>query len=515
MWKALLAATVLLALTSASFAELQNVEVGGEVRIRGRWWRNGFAGRTLVGTPRAFVPKRPIGPFALTSLYDWDDRGNDRKIIEQRTHLNVRADFTDEVAAFVELDSYSVWGEDFRSNWITGVDSRANSIDDLEVYQAYIEVNELFGQPLRLRIGRQDLVMGKGWLVGNQISPTLGVSFDAIRLTYAVDQFSVDAWCAKLVDTGFVEEDGDVDFYGIYATYRGFEPVELSAYWFWVRDARQLNDTNFVWFVEWLEDIFGVDDYDVTNLHTIGIRANGECAAFDYDLELAYQFGNADAVGAGFAPFIWGDDEADFDAWAADLEVGYTFDMAWQPRVFLGGAYFEGEDNRDLSFWDWVNPLYDPEASVSFNRLFSKIWYTANFDILGGAAAFSNFYQLRGGVAVHPTETIAAGLNLAYFWVDEPFDAPVSFDLLGFRVPIAPALSFWTQEVDDDIGLVSHIWLKYDYSEDLFFKVGWEHLFTDDGMSDGNFVFRNGLMSSQGTDDDGADYIYFDTGLKF
>lgn len=93
----------------------------------------------------------------------------------------------------------------------------------------YIEASDMFGMPLRVRIGRQEIAMGKKWLVGDRIFPTRGLSHDGVRITYSPDNFTVDAWWAKLTDTSPMEEDGDVDFYGIYATYSGFEPLSVSA----------------------------------------------------------------------------------------------------------------------------------------------------------------------------------------------------------------------------------------------------------------------------------------------
>ncbi|MCP4641011.1 MAG: alginate export family protein, partial [bacterium] len=194
----------------SAYAELQNVQVGGQIRIRGRYWRNGWNGPRETRIPNSFLPGRPIGFLGASSVYDWDDDGHNRTIVEQRTSLYVSADFTEDVCAFIELQDYAVWGEDFRSNYVTGADSRANSADDVEVQQAYIQVEQLLGQPLRLRIGRQDLKFGKGWLIGNQISPTLGLSYDAIRLTYDCDVLSVDAVWAKLAERSPAEEDGDV-----------------------------------------------------------------------------------------------------------------------------------------------------------------------------------------------------------------------------------------------------------------------------------------------------------------
>ncbi len=521
---------VALTLAGSAYADLQNIELGGVIRIRGRYWHqvlNADGRQARISGGQA--PGRPVGPYGITSLVDFDDHGGDLSFVEHRTAIHVKADFTDEVSAFIELDAYDLWGDtwgpapevrdwDFRSNYITGVDSRATTINDVEVMQSYIDVNELHGYPVRLRIGRQELVMGKGWLVGSQISPCLHMSYDGIRLTYGVDDFVLDAWWAKLAENSPLEEDGDVDFYGIYGTYKALGPADISLYWLYIRDA-QARDMDDVFTIEWLEELFGFDQYDPTNLHTVGLRVWGGCDAFDYNLELAYQFGNADAVGAQFPMWsfwgTYGDDDADFDAWAFDLEVGYTFDVNWQPRVFLGGAYFEGEDNRDITFWEWLNLSQSSSASVSFNRLFSAKWYTSIFDVLGGAGNMSNFYQVRAGVSARPAEKIEMGLMAGYFVTDEVFDWPPYLRIGRVRVPFAPAMSFWTRDGEDDLGVITHIWMKYAYSEDWWVKIGWEHLFADDGLYDGSFVKQNGLDLFAGTDDADADYLYFDTGIEF
>lgn len=515
-------ALVLLLLCGLAYSELQNVQIGGEMRIRYRYYRNAFTDqnpglggfRRDIRIPNFFLVKRPIGPRGVSSIFDWDGKGADWHLSETATLLNVKADFTNNVSAFVELYDFNQWGEDFRSNWITGADNRARTADDVEFNQAYIETSEMFGMPLRLRIGRQALKFGKGWLVSDMLTPTQRLSFDAIRLTYDVDAFSVDAFAAKLLENGVTEEDGDADFYGIYGTYEAFKPLQVSAYWFWLRDARSLNDTNFPWFVEWLEDIFGVDDYDVTNLHTVGVRLFGNAAGFDYDLETAYQFGNADFYGPGFRPFglRYGVTDADFDNWAAELTVGYTFDTTWSPRVFAFGNYFQGHDNRDISFWDWLNPFYKPDASVSFNRLFSDI---NHLPVVNDNGWLSNFAQAGLGVEIQPTEAVRLHFHVAKDWIVAPFDYPVSFKLGKFRVPIAPALSFWTEEGSDDIGWEVAFWAKYNYSPDLYFLLYYNHLFTGEGLARGAFIQFNGTDFSGGTDDEDADYVFLMSVLKF
>src|SRR5690554_6780808 len=109
--KFLLTTAMVLGLSAGAHAELQNVEVGGQLTIRGNY---------LDGE----------GPGSMIPDAAW---------VEQRTRLNIKADFTDEVSAFIEFDHYNPWGDDFRSDYVTGSDFRGNG--DVALYQAYIEAN--------------------------------------------------------------------------------------------------------------------------------------------------------------------------------------------------------------------------------------------------------------------------------------------------------------------------------------------------------------------------------------
>jgi len=510
-------------------AGLQNVRVGGQITILGEYYRNADTPGDGLRWPAPWLPARPIGTGigAGEGIFSWlgaDGHGPGSAFVTQWTRLHVDAGFTDDVRAFIEFDSVDEWGEDFRSDYLTGVDARAGTGDDVEVYQAYIEANALFGHPLRLRIGRQEMGFGSEWLVGPNTdgpAPIWGLSFDALRLTYATDLLSVDAWWSKALERGSAEEDGDADFFGVYASYTGLEDITIDAYWMWLRDAMGLKDTSWDLLSEWMEDVLAVDDYGVTNIHTVGLRAAGAVGAFDFEAEAAYQWGEAGAVGFWFRPVFYGDDDADYGEWALNLEAGYSFDLAWQPRLYLGYTYFGGEDERGISFgqwlWSFVNPFYAPGASVSFNRLFSN-WRYSN--LLGGSE-LSNVHVFRGGVEATPTDRLELSLTVSYLVADEAFDAPAHLDfgkVLGnyrLRVPILPGLSFWTNRNDDELGWETELATSYQYSEDLYFAAGWSHLFVGDGLDDGHFLNAYGLDFTGGSDDDDADYWYFEAGICF
>jgi hypothetical protein len=513
-------AAVMVAAALPAAADLQNVTIDGSIQIRGNYYDSTVTGPAgpEIRTPGFFLPARaigdPIGGQTIFSALSFDDSEAALDFIEQRTTLGFTADFSNDVTAYIELDSYDTWGQDFRSGYILGADGPGASVDDVEVYQAYIEAREMWGHPLTAKIGRQEVSLGSEWLVGNNTTSSgfFGLSFDGVRLTYATDTFSVDAFAFKLFEGFNVEEDGDIDLYGIYASYLGLEDITLDAYWLYLRDARTLSDTNFVAPVEWLEDALNVDDYDVTTIHTFGLRGAGTYGAFDFEAELAIQNGDLGQQGFLFKPFgVYGDDSLDLSEWGANLEVGYTFDMNWTPRVYLGWAYFGGEDERDISFIDWINPFDKPDGSASFNRLFSNVEYSEFLE----NTALSNAWIARGGVSVNPTETVSVLLAISYFETVESFDHPRSWSLGRYQVPIAPALSFWTDESDDNLGWEVGLYATYDYSDDLSFEVGWAHLFVGDGLDDGSFTGGNGLNFNGGSDDDDPDYLYVQTKISF
>lgn len=411
-----------------AFADLQNVQVGGSIVITGNYWFN---------------------------LHD--SGSNNLKFVEQRTHLTVAADFTENVSAFIDVDDYSVWGEDFRSNYLTGVDSRGAAYADNpvlgpntnpSVFQAYIEAKQIGDTGLRARIGRQKIELGSGWLLGASEDGNFyyGYSYDALRLTYAAEQFSVDAIAAKLAENSPVSEDGDQDLYILYGSYLGIKDITLDAYWMFLRDAASTG-------------IVGSRD-----MHTFGLRGAGKVGALDFESEVANQ--------------VTEYKDHTLDSWGANLEVGYTFDAPWSPRPFIGGAYFDGEDKSD--------------GRAAFIRPFSGTEYSMFLDAAN--VDLSNAYVGRAGVSVLPCDKVKLQLNGAYFGVVQT-----------------------TKGASDQAAWELGLSATYAYTNDLSFRAGYSHLFALDGLEKGTAkIVGNGTaIPSLPPIADDADYLYFMTTLKF
>lgn len=457
-FKLLLAFVLITGLSGYAFAELQNVSVGGSIRIRGNYFNMDY--------------QRTIGGFFYDASYKTETFGR-HAMIEQRTRLSVKADFTQEVSAMIEFDYYNWWGDDFRSNYLTGADYRAG-LNSVDLYQAYIQVDNMWGTPLSARVGRQELAFGSQFLVGvNDVSHSFtGLSFDALRLTYATDVVSIDAVAAKLAESYGDFLDDDVDFYALYASYLGIEDVTLDAYWMFVRDDKGYSDI--------IADVSKVD------LHTIGLRGAGVIGGFDFELEAAYQFGDVDGV-ASACPLGYGEADVDIDEFAVNAELGYTFDTTWQPRVFAKFAYFGG-GKPDRSIWS-------NDYTLPFNRLFSNIKYSEfldNFTLFQSNITNIFFYSL--GVQALLTESLELKLLGAYYHADQ-YPHP--------RCGASKGLGW-------ELGMYA----DYHYSEDLVIRAGYAHFFGKRGLETAR-IGANGWLLWGGDREDDYDYLFLETEISF
>jgi hypothetical protein len=428
--KALFVCALAALAANAAWAELQNVEVTGNLRIRGSYYRY--------------------------------DSLPSQSFVEQRTRLGVKADFTNDVSAFVEFDSWNAWGDGFRSNYLTGIDNRGGA--DVDLYQGYIEARNLWGTPLTLRVGRQELKFGDQFLVGvNDASSYFrGLSFDAIRLTYKTDQFSVDAVASKLAETFNNFGKGDTDFYAVYGSYTGIEDTTLDAYWMYVRDDGALLPTG-----------------NGVNIHNVGLRGAGKIASFDYRAEVVYQFGSVDDLPSA-CPVGFGEAKTKYDSFGACAAAGYTFDTVWSPHPFITACYLGGgEPDRSI----WSN-----DRTLPFNRMFSNCEFSEFIE----STDLSNMIYAAVGLDLVPTECLKLQLLGGHF----------------SAVKAGPVTN------SKNLGWEAAVYGSYQYSADLVFRAGYIHFFGEKALEDA-YIASNGLTQWGGEENDQYDYMFLETEVSF
>lgn len=508
---ALLAAGALVAsaaLPMQASAELEELQVHGQIRIRGNYITPSFASRnglTLLGPEN----------------FGFDDDASNDDFYNALVEINFTADMSDDVTGYIALRSYDIWGVDdvddsqgavgdsfygsfgglltggtgvigTRAPFTAGLAGAGN--DTVGLYQAYILMENVGGYPIAVKIGRQEISLGREFLIGNNDASAdfVGNAFDALRVDYDNDEtLRVTAFTAKLVDNRNLEEDADVDLYAIYGTYYGMENVEVDAYWIMLRNAAgaPVNSGGAPAPVV----AFNSLGDEVETLHTIGMR--GEARLLDDALyvnaEFAYQFGQVDTTGAAFAAIPTR--SMDVEAFALNLLARYSFqDVVYEPEVHAEYAFFSGDDDNTDGDYD------------QFTRLFSDVHYgKAN---LGGLfdEGTTNAHIVRIGASAAATDQLTLHGDLLFFWVDEDSRGPGNF--LGGQV-------FGSQQfavsLDDYAGTELDLWATWQYSEDLVLAAGWTHFFTDEAA--GN-AFASTLA---GQDEDDLDYLWWQAHLVF
>lgn len=386
---------------------------------------------------------------ALGNYYTPDGRADrDDEFFLLRTKLHFDLHLHESWGVLVEGQDAREFGSDLINR-----DAVPNGFeDDLDLFQAYVDLIDIGGSPLSLRAGRQLLRYGRERLVGALLWSNTSRSFDALKLSIDAEYLyggTIDLFAAEPVihDYGNFNEFllNDNQLYGLYATWRDVPFLDVLESYYLLRH----HDGN--------------DD----EVHTLGARMTKTYdSGWDWEIELAGQVGD-----------FRGDDHA---AFATHASLGYTFEAPWTPRVGLGHSYATGDDDPNDG---------DHET---FDNLFPT-----NHGLYGQMDLFSwrNGHDIELQGVANPTEALTLICETHVFILDEAeTDAWYNAGGAVLRRGAATADSYVGNELD----------LRATYHFNKWFSLagGYSHFFA------GSFV------SDTGEDDD-ADWGYIQGTLTF
>ncbi len=192
----------------------------------------------------------------------------------------------------------------------------------IDLQQLFIDLRVLGEDtPLTLRVGRQDLQYGKQRLVSPLDWANTRRRFDGVKLFWKEGDWAVDAWWVKPVVVQRRQSDRvneDFDFYGLYVTFKGIPRHGVDFYFLGVDDRANRRNPN--------------GKRGDKSVYTLGGRFWGKTACFDYETELAGQWGH------------WAGDT--IQAWSWTLNVGYTMEfLPFKPRIGAGWDMATGDDD--------------------------------------------------------------------------------------------------------------------------------------------------------------------------
>jgi len=463
--KIMLVLALVFAVSAIAYAETQSVKISGDLTMR-----------TFARNNYDLDNADPTNPVST-----------DRESTDWATHLmstaevQIDADLTDNVSAVIRLINQREWGDNnYTSNaagelgnvqapWTDRVVARpavagaGADTFDVDVDLAYIELKEFLYSPLTLRIGRQDLWFGKGFIVGanlldqgNQIYAqeyTAVKSFDAIRATLDYDPWTIDGVFAKIREN-FRRADDDVNLWGINVGYVFDEYNAEAEGYYWFKNQRYNGTTALGTKISVRN---GAEDNDV---HTLGLRGSFDpIEDWTIALEGAYQFGQY--VGATNQI-----ERRGRSAWAIDamLECRYwQDDFAWRPVVGVEYIFYSGQKNMadmgvDMSDgtytgWDY---MYRGKFDTAI-REFQNVFYRT---AMASSPSYTNQHQILVRGSVEPTDSLTVEGIFGYFWLAEDWATT------DMTVPV---------NTNRSVGAEFDLKLTWDYTEDVSFGLlsGW------------------------------------------
>jgi len=379
---------MLCGLVVPAFSAVENVKVGGDIVVKGIY-RNNFDLTRKVGT-----------------------NGDGESYLYTGARVYVSGELSNNVSAMVRFINERDWAQAARN---------------IDLDLAYIKVADLLVPGLNLTVGRQEIQIADGLVVGsryNDGSPAvagtryydygLQKAFDAIKLEYAFTAapVSISAFKAKINERYNQPSDGDL--YGLDIPMK-LEKLTINPYYVRYEVGRQAPNV-------------------YPTLDTAGLKvAWSPMEALSISGEYAKQFGDETNT-------------RDYEGWALVLGVDYKFATNMNPVVSVGYADFSGQkatatdQTTDQKAWVPVFPsnIASRVGKIAYPALFSN--GEGSFDIGTG----SGVRALKLGLGLQPTEKV--GLTLDWFNLTAKETAANISDSVGNEI---------------DLGV------NYAYSEDL------------------------------------------------
>lgn len=397
-------------LVSQTFADVQNIRISGDIRIRGYFLDS--AGENLAGN---------------------QDRGN-ASFISQRTRVSVEADLEDHVLVVVTLKAESLWGSDDEAvhnasgAGHSGFDGNINRRWDIGFTEAYVQFNELFYTPATLKLGRQYLHYGRGLIIS---STEQEYNYDAARLVLDYYPLTIDLVGAELVNnqafSATPSHAGANDLLFVNARYELSDSAikDVEMYFGWVSQGSS----------------GPVTSSRVPPTATgsspliIGLRSDMNLTeGLQTWIEGAYEFGADGTAGDTLSAFLF------------NLGGRYTLkDVQWAPVLNAGYTFASGggKDGEASTFRPWFD-------------------YVDGYNGYVFAPALSNIHIFNVGASVKPYENTTLALQ-GYYYLKADHDTGAgsngNVDFGGLtRSPDGSA---------NEIGWEFDAILGYDYSKDV------------------------------------------------
>ncbi len=314
-----------------------------------------------------------------------------------RTRFGVEAIVDNNTHAFIQFQDSRLMGGN--TQFGKPASSGLNDGKNVDVHQAYIQVDRLLVDGLGMKIGRFEVNFGNERVFGAVGWDNVGRVWEGGIGWYDQEKFRITGFGLKATEKNNPYYHADFDAGGVYATYK---PYNLDLFWFYEYDA----DTTGYW--------YNMNRLDRLNAGAYFKRVY-EDLKLDFEFNGVYQWGQQPR--GLYNPLTGANkDKIDIAAYMFAFEAGYTFEAPFKARIAAGIDYTSGDDDPDDDKFKAYNNLY-PTAH-KFNGYMDYFVDAAKAGLPYANAGLVDFILRASG---SPYEGWKAALDAHFFSTDKDY----------------------------------------------------------------------------------------------
>lgn len=247
-----------------------------------------------------------IRPRFIIDNRDFNSNTGFHSFGEMRTRVGLSFIPNENVSAFFQIQDSRTFGEE---------PGTISNLKNLDLHQAYFQVNNIFELPVNLKAGRMEASYGTERIMARNNWNNIGRSFDGITLQIDLSMkcdFKLDLFAFRVAESGLPEDSLDENVLGAFAELGFIKGHKLQP------------------FVVYYTSTSPAYPF---NVYSPGVYLTGNIERFEHQAEFICQFnaGNEDI-------------DTDLSAYMIGYNATYNFQSGVKPFLSTGIDYFSGND---------------------------------------------------------------------------------------------------------------------------------------------------------------------------
>lgn len=365
-------------------------------------------------------------PEFFDNVWDFDDNidTDRREAVRFRPRVYLDWKPTDDVEAYVRFAKEYFYGQDKE---FPGFDVESK---DVMIDNAWGDWKNMFNSNFSLRVGRQDLIYGDGFVLldGTPNDGSQTTSFDAVKMMVSHDLGTTDLIFAKLQEFQGWDSDDET----LYAIYNKFNLMGINVEPYIMYRDKNANPAVVSVPGVGFNNSAQFDPSPAEETLLLGFRSTKDFYVADgvklaLAAELGKEWGKVDFAGMDAQPANLqfsrqaGSGEVDRDAWGGQTSATITFEeVTWKPSVKAAFSYMSGDDpgTEDYEGWDDFYGEWPKYSELYVYSLYDgfKRGIGANDPDIG---LWANMYIPELSLTVSPIDKLTQNFRYLYFLAEE------------------------------------------------------------------------------------------------